>query len=140
MTTEAFVGDIFLARGNGAVPEVFTRVCQVFGISGVGETNELVQATTFCSAGSREYIGGLADGEEMTVEANYEQGDATLLAMITDVKNKVTRNYRLEIEDGSPSETMSFAAVAIGWVLNPAVDDRNTISYTLKISGSITIS
>lgn len=139
MATEAFVGNIFLDRGNGASPEVFTRVCQVFGLSGLGESNELVEATNFCSAGSREYIGGLADGEEMTVECNYEQGNAALLAMIADVKAKATRNFQVSVEDSSPAEVFSFAAVCLAWVLNPAVDDRNTISFTLKISGSITI-
>lgn len=139
MTTEAFVGDIFLERGAGNSPETYTRICQVFGISGLGETNELVEATTFCSAGSREWIGGLADGEEISVECNYEQGDANLLAMITDVKNKATRNFRVVVEAASPSETFSFAAVCRSWVLNPAVDDRNTITYGLKISGSVTI-
>jgi len=33
----------------------------------------------------------------------------------------------------------TFAAVALAWVLNPAVDDRNTISFTFKISGDITV-
>jgi len=139
MTTEAFVGSIFLERGNGGAPEVFTRVCQVFSLSGIGVSNDLVEATTFCSAGSKEYIGGLADGQEISVEANYEQGNTALLAMIDDVENRVTRNYRVSIEDDSPSETISFAALAMGWELNPSVDDRNTITYTLKISGAITI-
>lgn len=139
MPTQAFVGEMFLDRGNGASPEVFTRICEVFGISGLGESNELVEATSFCSAGSREYIGGLADGEEITVECNYEQGDAGLLAMITDVKNKTTRNFRVSVEHSSPAEVFSFAAVCLSWTLNPSVDDRNTISFGLKITGSVTI-
>lgn len=140
MVTDAFVGNIFLERGNGASPEVFTRICQVFGISGVGESNELVEATTFCSAGNREYIGGLADGEEITVEANYEQGDVNLLQMITDVKNKTTQSYRLAVEMASPAEYFSFAGVPLSWTLNPSVEDRNTISYGIKISGAVVIS
>lgn len=139
MTTEAFVGDIFLERGAGNSPETFTRICQVFGISGLGESNELIDATSFCSAGNREYIGGLADGEEITVECNYEQGNVNLLAMITDVKNKATRNFQVVVDHSSPAETFSFAAVCMSWVLNPAVDDKNTISFGLKISGAVTI-
>lgn len=136
---ETFVGDIYLDRGDSASPEVFTRICQVFGISGVGETNELQEATTFCSAGNREYIAGLADGEEITIEANYEQGTASLLAMIADVKAKAVRNFRVVAEHSSPSETFSFAAVCMSWVLNPSVEGRNTISFGLKISGSVTV-
>jgi hypothetical protein len=139
MATEAFVGDIFFERGDGASPEVFTRICQVFSISGVGESNDLVDATTFCSAGSREYVGGLADGEEISIEGNYEQGDVNLLAMIQDVKDKATGNYRIVVEDESPSEIFSFAALAMSWALNPSVDGRNTITYGLKISGPVSI-
>lgn len=139
MTTEAFVGNIFFERGNGASPEVYTRICQVFGISGVGESNELLDATTFCSAGSREYIAGLADGEEISIECNYEQADTNLLAMISDVKNKITRSVRLVIEDLSPDEVISFDAVCMSWVINPAVDNKNTITFGFKITGSVTV-
>lgn len=136
---DAFVGDMFLERGNGASPEVFTRICQVFGISGLGESNELVEATTFCSLGNREYLGGLADGDEMTIECNYEQGDVNLLAMITDVKNKATRSFQVVAAHSSPNEVFSFSAVCMSWTLNPSVEDRNTISFGLKISGAVTI-
>lgn len=139
MANDAFVGDIFLERGDGASPEAYTRICQVFGISGLGESNELVEATTFCSAGNREYIGGLADGEEMSIECNYEQGDVSLLAMIADVKAKIVRGFRVVAEGQSPAEVFSFDAVCMSWVLNPAVDDRNTITFGLKISGAVTV-
>lgn len=139
MTTEAFVGNVFFERGNGATPEVFTRICQVRELSGIGQTNDLIDVTTFCSAGSREYIGGLADGEEITVGMNYETSSTQIAAMISDVDSKATRNYRLVIDSGSPSQIISFAAASIGWVLSPAVDDANQISFTLKISGDITI-
>lgn len=139
MTTEAFVGNVFFERGNGGTPEVYTRICQVREISGLGQTNDLVDVTTFCSEGSREYIGGLADGEEVTIGMNYETSSAQIAAMIADVNNKATRAFRLVIDSGSPSVIISFSAAAIGWVLNPAVDDANQISFTLKISGDITI-
>ena len=143
MTTAAFVGDIFLYRGGTGSPSspvTFTKVCQVFGMSGLGQTNALVDATTFCSAGSREYIGGLADGAEMTVECNYERDAAVLFTMITDVTNKAVRQFQVHDESGSPHKVFSFAATCLGWTMNPSVDDRNTITFTLKISGAITIS
>jgi hypothetical protein len=140
MITEAFVADIFFERGDDASPTEFTRVCQIFSISGVGETNELINATTFCSGGNREYIAGLADGSEITLEANYEKGPATALStLIDDVKNRRTGPYQVVVGDPVVSETFSFNAVAIGWELAPNVEDRNTIMYTLKISGPITI-
>lgn len=147
MTTEAFVGNVFLYREDTASPTTspqsaitgYTRVCQVFGIGGLGAVNALIDATTFCSGGSREYIGGLADGAEMTIEANYEVDATVLDAMIADVTAKATRAFKVVVDDGSPWRVFSFSAVCLGWTLNPSVDDRNTISFTLKITGAITL-
>lgn len=142
MATEAFVGKMYLERGDGATPtEAFTRICQIFSISGIGQTNSLVDATSFCSGGVMEYIGGLADGTEITIEANYERGTNDLKTMITDVETKRTGNYHLVIGDvGDPNiEEFAFAGLALSWTLGPSVDNRNTISYTIKITGAITI-
>lgn len=142
MATSAFVGKVYFERGDGATPtEVFTRVCQIFSLGGIGQTNALVEATTFCSSGSMEYIGGLADGAEITLEANYERGTNSLKTMITDVTNKRSGNYHIVVGDVGDAniETFAFAALALGWTLNPSVEGRNTISYTVKISGPITI-
>jgi len=139
MTTQAFVGNIFFERGDAASPETFLRICQVFGIDGLGETNAIVEATTMCSEGSREYIAGLADGSEISIEANYEQNDTDLELLIADVKAKNVRNYQVVVEDVSPAEVFSFAAIPLSWTLNPSVDDRNTITFTYKVTGAITI-
>jgi hypothetical protein len=134
------VGGIFFERGDDASPVAYTRMCHVFSISGLGETNALVETTDFCSGGNREYIGGLADGTELTIEANYDALDSGLSQLITDAKNKTIHDYRIQVEDGgSPQTNFTFEAIPLSWTLNPSVDDRNTISFTYKISGSITI-
>src|ERR1700746_867534 len=97
----ASVGNIFFERGDGGSPESFTRICEIFSISGLGETNALVETTTFCSGGKREYIPGLADGAEITVEANYDAEATDLADMIADVKAKARRNYRIVVDQGS---------------------------------------
>ncbi len=135
----AFVSYIYFERGDGGSPEAYDRVCPVMGLSGLGETNDLIDVTTFCSNGNREYISGLADGQEITIEANYETDSAELSSMIDDVKAKVNKNYRVVVENGSPNTVFSFAGTPLSWVLNPAVDDKNTISFTVKISGEVTI-
>jgi hypothetical protein len=143
MTTDAFVGKVFLERGEGASPEIFTRVCQIFGIGGLGQTNALVDATTFCSGGSREYIAGLADGSELTLNANFETKDFTtsqIKKMIDDVAAKATRAFQVVANDGiNPAVTLSFLAACLSWELGPSIDNKNTINFTVKISGNITI-
>ena len=138
----AFVGKMYLERGDAGSPVAYTRVCQVFGISGLGQVNSLVDVTTFCSNGNREYVGGLADGTEITLEANYETDATQLDEMITDVKNKAVRDFRVVCDDdgdGNADKTFYFSGTCLGWTLNPSVDNRNTISFTVKISGDIEV-
>jgi len=137
--SDAFIGGWTLKRGDGGGPEVFTTIPECFEISEVGKTNSLVDVTSFDSAGEREYKSGLADGSEISVQANLVLASTQQIALQTDVTNKVTRNFQLAVTDATTTKTLSFAATCLAWVYGPSVDGRNTISYTLKISGAITI-
>lgn len=139
MSTSAFVGDFTFSVATVDSPASYDALPEVISISGVGQTNEQIDATHFGSAGNREYIGGLADGVEITVECNYIQNNAVQERIISDVAAKNTVNCKLTATDSSPQSSFSFAAAALGWTINPAVDDRNTISFTFKISGAITV-
>lgn len=139
----AFVGRVFLARGDGGSPEAFTRVCQNFGISGLGQTNDQIDATTFCDVGSKAYIAGLADGASVTLEMNFETvapDAAVLAAMRLDVKNKANRDFQIQVEGttvGVIDLIFQFTATCIGWTLNPSPTAKNSISFAIKISGDI---
>lgn len=144
--TDAFVGNTILWRGDGASPENFTQVCMVFGISGLGEANEQIEATTFCSGGVKEYIAGLADGTEFNLELNFiakATADRAIQAQfIDDVKRKLTRSFELRVDgdnDGVVDMTFHVRATALSWTLNPSPSAKNSISFGLKISGGIDI-
>jgi hypothetical protein len=147
MTTNAFVGGVSLFRGDGGSPQEFEEVCQLFGISGLGESNALIDATTFCSRGNAEYIGGLADGSEVTLELNFETigaGKALIQQMIQSVKQRRTDSYQLRAygdPDNPDTVQMIFHldALALSWTLNPSPTAKNSISFGVKISGAIDI-
>lgn len=142
MTTAAFVGRTYLERGDGGSPETYTRVCQTFGMSGIGQTNDQIEATNFCSGGSKEYIAGLADGAEVTFELNFETAAQVIRDMIADVQAKATRAFRVVCDDDDDdiaNFSFYFVGTCISWVFNPSATDRNTINFTVKISGAITI-
>ena len=137
-----FVGNMFLERGDTGSPVSYTRICEIFGISGLGQTNSLVDVTTFCSGGNREYVGGLADGTEVTLEANFSTTSNEIKAMIQDVKDKAVRDFRVVVDengDGNADQAFYFSGTCLSWTLNPSVDNRNTISFTIKISGDILV-
>jgi len=133
------VGNIFFERGGDGSPISYTRVCEVFSLSGLGETNALVDKTTFCDGGYRTYLAGLKDGAEFTVEANWNSSSSALIQMISDVKSGLVHDYRMVEEDGgSPQFTLTFEAIPLSWTINPSVDDKNTINFGFKISGPVT--
>lgn len=136
-----FAGRWFLEQGLGGSPEQYVRVCEVTGIGGLGETNELIDVTTTCSGGTREYIGGLADGSEITVDANLIVDSEARERFISDVKDKATRSYRVVIEDVAEATilTVWFRGAAIGYEFAFNLEEQNAISFTLKVSGPLDI-
>lgn len=140
MTTSSFIGGLTVKLGQADSPETFTAVEEVIDLPEIGETNELVEATHFASGGSKEYISGLSDGNEITIRCNMlNTGNTQQLALRTAIKAKATRNFEVDLTDGTNSETYAFALTLLSWSVGPVIDDRNTIDFTGKISGAITI-
>lgn len=139
MTSKAFVGKVFLAVGNGASPEVFTRYCEMTSVSGLGQANAQVEVTTFCSGGTKEYVPGLADGNVVTIEGNYDTSNTIQNGLVEDVKAKLNRNFELQVEEDSPSTVFHFALAMLSWDMTPSISAQNKITYTGKISGDIVI-
>jgi len=138
----SFVGKIFFEKGNhvfGDTPEDWDRIAEVHAIGGIGETNDLVNATTFASEDNYEYIGGLADGATITLELNYKRQNDNIQALIQEVKDKSSSAYRFVIGESAATdkEEYSFLGIAISWSLNPSVEDRNTFTFVVKVSGEI---
>jgi hypothetical protein len=140
MTTTAFVGKVFLNVGNGATPEVFAQYCEIDSMAGIGVKNDLVDVTTFCSGGSKEYVGGLSDGKEVTFGANYSTDEPIQESLMLDVDNKVTRNFTVTVENGAPAtvvKTFALALAMLDWEFNPSVSKQNVIKFIGKITGPI---
>jgi hypothetical protein len=134
----AFVGKVFIEVGDGASPEVFNRYCNITDISGFGEKNDQVEVTTFCSGGVKEFIPGLSEGQELSLTANYALEDSVQEQLISDVKNKVTRNFKLIMGDDSPvSRTFDFALAMLSYEIDPSVSKQNGVKFTGKQTGQI---
>ncbi len=138
--TAAFTRGFTFKVGDGASSEAFTDLEEVKDISGFGKTNPLLDATSFASTG-REYIAGLADGSEFTLNClRVHTGSSQQDVVIGKVDGGLTFNAQFSLTDGTTAKTYSFAAVGIGYEIVPSVEDVNAINFTLKISGAITVS
>lgn len=137
--TSAFIGGLTFQRGDGASPEVYSTVVEVNTLGGFGKTNPLVDVTSHDST-SREYIAGLSDGSELSVDGNRVHSSPSVQdALIADVDAGTTRNFKITLTDGTTPIVYTFSAVCQSWEITPSFEDKVTIAYTLKITGSITV-
>lgn len=144
MTTATFKGGLTVYQGNTASPIAYTALEEVIGLGGMGTTNPLIDATSHEST-AREYISGLADGSEISIECNrVHTASNEQDTLVTNVESGNTRYFKITLTNNSVSpiltKTYVFQAVCLSWNVVPAFDDKNTISFTLKITGGITIS
>lgn len=134
----SFAGGLALRRGDGATPtEVFTAVPKVNSLSGLGAVNPTIDVTNWDST-AKEYIAGLADGQEVTIEMNRVLGDAQQDGLIADVDGKLNRNFEFDMDDGGQVETFDFTLAMTSWSVTPNNEDKHILSVSGKISGAIT--
>lgn len=136
--SDAFTGGLTF-RTDVVLASTFVVLPEVLSLSGVGKTNEQLEVTNFDSAGSKEYIAGLADGAEVSVECNLVNGDAQQEAVIAAVDSGTNFSVELAVTNGVTAKTYGFEVTPISWNVTPAVNDKHMIAFSLKISGAITI-
>lgn len=135
---EATIGGFKLYVGDGTSPEQFDVWCEVFNIPEFGETNDLVEITSFCNGGNRQYKGGLADGLEVEFQGNHIPASIVQERLRDLVRSKATVNLRIDDENISPAESYVLNVAALSWRIGPVVDARNTFIFGVKIN-SITV-
>lgn len=125
-------------RGDGAGPEVFTALANITNISGPGLSRETIDVTTHGSPDQwMEFIGGLKDGGEVSLDVNYDPANHD--SLIGDFDDDAPRNYQVVFPDDD-STTWSIKAVMTGFEPEAPYDDKMTATLTFKVSGKPTIS
>jgi len=138
-----------LKRGDGGGSEIFTTVAEVTNIGGPGLTQEMIDVTSHESADWRDYIPGIAEGGEVTLDINYIPDNAShdaVAGLLKDFEDQIDgtlstpRNYQLVFPD--PSATVwEFAAWISGFepTANASGTEKLGASVTLKITGQPTL-
>lgn len=128
--------ELRLQLGDGNSPEVFEDFCATSDVAGLGETKPQIDVTTLCDL-IRVFRGGLAEGAEVTITANFIQGDTQTREMYQRYKNNENVNMRLLIVGSSPEEYFQWRGAVLGWGIAPPIGEKASMSFTLKISGSL---
>lgn len=126
-----------LQREDGAT---FTTIAELTDISGPSlEADELDVTSHDSPNGYREYIQGLKDAGEVSIEGNFLPGNATQETLLADYESGDVVNYQIVFPDAG-STTWGFAAFVTAFEPAAGVEDVLTFSATLKLTGQPTLS
>jgi len=124
-------------RGDGGTPtEVFTTIANVTSIGGPARTRETIDVTAHNSPDQyMQYIGGLKDGGEVSLEINYDPSETTH-DLDDDFDDTVARNYQIIIlPDTEDEHTWAIAGILTELGDEFPHDDKMTRAMTVKITG-----
>lgn len=121
-----------LRRGNGATPtEVFAALANITNISGPGHSRETLDVSAHDSPNQyRQFLGGIKDAGEVSLDVNYDPGVHDIL--LDDLDDEDPRNYEIEYPDGT---VHAFAAILTGFESTAPFDDKLSATITFKVNG-----
>jgi len=127
----AFTGiGTVLKRGTVAIADVVS-------INGPGMTRDTVDVTTLGSPGGyREFITGLRDGGTLTFDVLFSK--AGYNALKTDFENDEAETYSIELPDDD-STIIGFDGLVTDFPVSIPLDDKVSVSVTIKITGNISV-
>lgn len=90
-----------LKLGDGASPEVFTKIAEVTQVSEIGETAPEIDVTPI-DATARQFIGGLTEGNAVSFTLSYVAADATHQTLRDALGS--AKNFQIAWADGAGAE------------------------------------
>lgn len=128
---------ITVGYGDGASPEVFTTIANVTGVDGPSKENPEIDVTDLSST-AKEFIPGLVDNGEITLNLNFDVSNTTHDAVLDDLDAGTSRNYKITFANVSPSIAWTFNAFPRSFPVTAGVDQAATGTLTLRINGAVT--
>lgn len=148
MATEARIGHgtLFAIFDVGISPPDWVTVAEVVSVTPPSLSRDAVDAThTESPEKWREFIPGLRDGGEVTLEMNFIPKGAGISTILGSFNRDEVVNSRITFPDetvpgASPSDATvwTFLAFITGFEPEAPVDDKMVASVTFKLSGKPT--
>ncbi len=140
MTTGAFIGSqTLLQLGDSSSPPNYVTIGEVVSISPLAVKKDLVEVTHLLST-AKEFIGGLSDGQEITIVCNMLPTNTQQVNLLADAASTSTAKpfkYQLPSSSGGTLAS-SFLAIVLSSSVGPTTPNTATqISFGLKISGPV---
>lgn len=114
----------------------YTTIGEVTAIDPGNDEAELLDATHMASPNNRrEYIAGLIDGGEGTVEVNFIPNDASHTLVRTYLDSGASENHRITFPNGAQ---VVFPGIVRGISTPVLVDQKMVMTFTVKKAGAET--
>jgi len=129
-------GKTITAGSGTATPVTYTEISEVISFT-PPEASASEIDTTHLASTAKEYLLGLTDNGEISMEMNYVEDDNGQQAMITSNINSTKKGYKITL----PNTTVfSFEAYCKGISAIPkaGVDSKLTRSARLRVTGAVT--
>lgn len=133
-----------LERRLTTSPETYQLLAERVSLGGPSLARDAPDVSHMDSPGGwREFIPGLKDGGEISVEGNFVPTDASQNAdtgVLNEFESDVRGHWRITFPNtGSPPVQWEFDAIMTGFELDMPNDDKLTFTATLKVSGQPTL-
>lgn len=134
--TQAMIGyGTIVSVEDGASPGGFFDLGEVTNVTPPNESVDQVDATHMQSPGrTREFIQGLIDPGEMSLDLNHIPGSDTDDFVVAWRVSGETRNVRITYPNNA---TETFPAFVLGYAPQADVADKMAATLTLKVAGAI---
>jgi predicted secreted protein len=143
MATNASIGfgTLFQIRDAALSPPDYVTVGEVTNITLPNLSRDAVDAThTESTGGWREFIPGLKDAGEVTIEMNFVYPSASDTLIRGQFASDELTLCKILFDGGaSPEQGVQFSAIVTGYEIQTPLDDKKAATLTLKVSGPVTL-
>ncbi|SRR6266516_4456437 len=83
----------------------------------------------------KEFVGGLAEGGEVTLDLNFLTGNATHSAILNKLGSKTKTSYRIVFPAGGAGATWTFDAFVTKFSPKAPIGDRLSAAVSFRVTG-----
>lgn len=127
--TQAIPGSGVILKREG------TAVAEVKGVRGPGMSRNVVDVTSFDSAGWREFISTLADGGTVSFTLNFNPSVTSHDNLYADFADGELHEYSLDFPDSGTS-TLTFDCIVTNFEAGGELEQAVQANISLKLSGA----
>lgn len=128
----------FGTRFQKQVDMSWEDIADITSISGPGLERDTIDVSSHQSPQAwREFIGGMKDAGEVSIDVNYDPADHDEL--VADLDSEEPLSYRIIFPDDDET-TWTFQAVMTGFEPDAPHDDKLSASLSFKVTGRPSLS